>query len=926
VLRLHGVNSECLVAGDTLYIRFGTYNEYVTVDVHGTASQPITIAGYPGDTRPILQPSDSNGNVYALSVYDNSVPPLDSYVTIKNFDINGINEGNNQGCIGLYKPHVTVENMYCVNAPRNGFYLQTSAPSTPVRDADAGYAILRNNTIKNCGRIQPPEENDTKGLGIYTTAGNLLVEGNVIDGCRGGGIEINYDGNHDNIYRNNIIKNAGASSPWGLVGGGKVTHGLGFSLGGAGTYAGWPNGPTNNKIYNNIFINLTGSGAESSCWTNWGSADNLIANNTCHNADIPYIVLCGNGGTNITRQNNLFTQMVNPNPNRCGTITGTESNNLFNPNVGATFANASGGDFHLITGSPAVNTGATVAAVTTDYEGTQRPQGSAYDIGADEFGPPAISATPTPLPTQPQSTNPIAWYTFDNNANDSSGNNLNGTIQNGATFTTGKINQGLSLNGTNQSVTVTSASPLDITGLYTLSAWVNPSQNLTDFKAVVVKNYTYFLYAGSSGYCATGAPIGGGNGAIVCDPTSLTPNIWTHLAVTYDGTTLNIYRNGTQTASTPTTINPQTSTNTLQIGASQWGEYFPGAIDDVRIYNRALAQSEIQTVITSSTPTPTPTPTSLPKTAMINTSPASGSITTGVPLTVNVVVNGGGQAFNAAQATVTVSPNLAITSLASPATNACNFTYTQTPTTANPSFAGAMLATSSQSCTVYTLTLTPLSAGTGTITFTNASVKAYSTNGEILQSVQNASYTLVAPTPTPTPTPLPPTATPVPPTPTPTPTLTATPVPPTPTPTATATLTPPTIASVQSPTYQASMLLSGTKTTAITSVAVNGSTTGMTYPTGTTWQSPLSLNLGTNTVSVYGTDSIGNRSSTTTVTIVRHKLGDIDGNTFIDLTDISLFATDWQKTSGFNDALSDMNTDAIVDLTDFSIIAKQYGQ
>jgi hypothetical protein len=138
------------------------------------------------------------------------------------------------------------------------------------------------------------------------------------------------------------------------------------------------------------------------------------------------------------------------------------------------------------------------------------------------------------------------------------------------------------------------------------------------------------------------------------------------------------------------------------------------------------------------------------QTATINTFPASASVTVGTPVTVNVVVDGGGQAFNAAQATVAGSPNLAITSLSAPATNPCNFTYMQTPTRANPSFAGAILASSSTTCTVYTLTLTPLSAGTGTITLSNASVKAYSDSGEILQGVQNGTYTLVAPTPTPT--------------------------------------------------------------------------------------------------------------------------------------------------------------------------------
>jgi hypothetical protein len=41
-------------------------------------------------------------------------------------------------------------------------------------------------------------------------------------------------------------------------------------------------------------------------------------------------------------------------------------------------------DFHLQATSPAINAGATIASVTIDHQGTNRPQGGAYDIGAYE--------------------------------------------------------------------------------------------------------------------------------------------------------------------------------------------------------------------------------------------------------------------------------------------------------------------------------------------------------------------------------------------------------------------------------------------------------------------------------------------------------------------------------------------------------------
>ena len=49
------------------------------------------------------------------------------------------------------------------------------------------------------------------------------------------------------------------------------------------------------------------------------------------------------------------------------------------------FVNAAAGDFHLTTGSAAIDAGITISLVTTDYDGVIRPQNGAYDIGAFEY-------------------------------------------------------------------------------------------------------------------------------------------------------------------------------------------------------------------------------------------------------------------------------------------------------------------------------------------------------------------------------------------------------------------------------------------------------------------------------------------------------------------------------------------------------------
>ena len=82
----------------------------------------------------------------------------------------------------------------------------------------------------------------------------------------------------------------------------------------------------------------------------------------------------------------------------------------------------------------------------------------------------------------------------------------------------------------------------------------------------------------------------------VCQPSPLPTNTWTHLALTYNGSTLTLYRNGVAVATSNVSGTLSPTTGTLQIGGSQYGEYFKGLIDEVRIYNRALSATEIQTI------------------------------------------------------------------------------------------------------------------------------------------------------------------------------------------------------------------------------------------------------------------------------------------------------------------------------------------
>ena len=68
--------------------------------------------------------------------------------------------------------------------------------------------------------------------------------------------------------------------------------------------------------------------------------------------------------------------------------------------------------------------------------------------------------------------------------------------------------------------------------------------------------------------------------------TSVLPlNAWSHLAATYDGSTVRLYVNGVQVGSKAQTGSIRLDSVFRIGGDSVWGEYFTGLIDEVRVYD-----------------------------------------------------------------------------------------------------------------------------------------------------------------------------------------------------------------------------------------------------------------------------------------------------------------------------------------------------
>ena len=219
-------------------------------------------------------------------------------------------------------------------------------------------------------------------------------------------------------------------------------------------------------------------------------------------------------------------------------------------------------------------------------------------IGVSEFGTaPASTAATTGL---------VAAYGFDEGSGttvtDASGNGNNGTVTNTTWSTSGKYGGALQFNGTNALVTVPDTASLHLSSGMTLEAWVNPSTVTAKWRDVIYKgNDNFYLEATSTNASKPDAGmIAGGSYADAIGTAKLTASTWSFLTETYDGSTLRLYVNGTQVASTAHTGTIATSTNPLQIGGdSIYGQYFAGLIDNVRVYNVALSAAQIQTDMTT---------------------------------------------------------------------------------------------------------------------------------------------------------------------------------------------------------------------------------------------------------------------------------------------------------------------------------------
>ena len=208
----------------------------------------------------------------------------------------------------------------------------------------------------------------------------------------------------------------------------------------------------------------------------------------------------------------------------------------------------------------------------------------------------------------------VAFYPFSGNAGDSSGNGNHGTI-NGATLTTDRfsnINKSFSFNGVSHWIAVKDNSVLNPASSISISLWIS-SNSVHNNSGIIGKwnNFNgvsangqeqYVMYAGPNTQGIRFYTVTNLSSAVVDENKGIKYNdgAWHNYTSTWDGTTMKLFRDGLVIDSVTQKGTLKSFNQGLEIGRYSGGSgtgtnvnYFNGKIDDVRIYNRSLNQSEI---------------------------------------------------------------------------------------------------------------------------------------------------------------------------------------------------------------------------------------------------------------------------------------------------------------------------------------------
>ena len=243
--------------------------------------------------------------------------------------------------------------------------------------------IVQNNLlIQNTAATAPSSAGAGGGAWVYQGAPRI-VENDVLSNTTGGGLVGTGGGFYleeatPTVERNTILGNRAVAALWGRGGGVRIAFSPAFTL-------------TNNIIARNE-ANERGSGVAIAA----NSVGTLVHNTIADNAAGDGIGVYVNSASSVTLYNNIIVNHTVgiTNADVAGSAVGAkytlfEGNGLnFGAGVNSTYEVAGPAallaNYHLGSGSGAIDQAVSLTGVTNDIDGDPRPIGTASDVGADE--------------------------------------------------------------------------------------------------------------------------------------------------------------------------------------------------------------------------------------------------------------------------------------------------------------------------------------------------------------------------------------------------------------------------------------------------------------------------------------------------------------------------------------------------------------
>ncbi len=320
-----------VTSGTIVYVAPGTYS------FSGYIAIPSSASGTSVARTQFV--STTKWGAKVISTGSDRVWQIDGdYIDIKGFDISNptstarlgiINYGSYNRALNNYIHDVGLNNTGCPGSGGGGI---DDADYTKSHNDEIGNLIVRI-AAAGCSGIH----------GIYHANQYGVVTNNIIADIAGWGIKLYHNASYVQAVNNTIVN---------------AYNGVLIE-----TQPGYPvadHDVVNNNIIAKSFSTSSHAITEGSVNGNTVGSNNTINNNILwKNANGDSVSMLANGGT-ITNTIITDPKFIN------GLLDGT-------------------GDYHVQTGSPAIDAGTSSNAPSTDFAGNTRPQGGGYDIGAYEY-------------------------------------------------------------------------------------------------------------------------------------------------------------------------------------------------------------------------------------------------------------------------------------------------------------------------------------------------------------------------------------------------------------------------------------------------------------------------------------------------------------------------------------------------------------